>query len=76
MERYCIILLLRAIVYFAFLRYPMCLLSRKRDCLHRFVVVLCERGERLELVEYPYVNLLEEVNLTYILHLLYRYLPK
>ncbi|XP_028408932.1 nuclear pore complex protein Nup160-like [Dendronephthya gigantea] len=36
-------------------------IERKRDCLHRFVVVLCERGERLELVEYPYVNLLEEV---------------
>lgn len=35
---------------------------RKRDCLHRFVVVLCERGERLELVEYPYVNLIEEVS--------------
>ncbi|CAB3993284.1 nuclear pore complex Nup160-like [Paramuricea clavata] len=36
-------------------------MERKRDCLHRFVVVLCERGERLELVEYPYVDLLEEV---------------
>ena len=38
-----------------------CFRCRKRDCLHRFVVVLCERGERLELVEYPYVDLLEEV---------------
>ncbi|XP_046859836.1 nuclear pore complex protein Nup160-like [Xenia sp. Carnegie-2017] len=36
-------------------------IERKRDCLHRFVVVLCERGERLQLVEYPFVDLLEEV---------------
>ncbi|KAK3748185.1 hypothetical protein QZH41_012989 [Actinostola sp. cb2023] len=34
--------------------------SRKRDCLHRFMVVLCERGQLQELCEYPYVNLHDE----------------
>lgn len=36
-------------------------MRRKRDCLHRFMVVLCERGQLQELCEYPYVNLHDEV---------------
>ncbi|EDO48976.1 predicted protein [Nematostella vectensis] len=34
--------------------------SRWVDCLHRFMVVLCERGQLQELCEYPYVNLKDQ----------------
>ena len=50
------------------IKYDDCFYYRKRDCLHRFVVVLCERGKRLELVEYPYVNLLQEVGFLSVLN--------
>ena len=39
-----------------------CLLHRRRDCLHKFMVILCERGETQELIEYPYINLEDEVH--------------
>ena len=34
---------------------------RRRDCLHKFMVVLCERGETRSLIEYPFINLQDEV---------------
>ena len=34
---------------------------RRRDCLHKFMVVLCERGETRRLIEYPFINLQDEV---------------
>ncbi|CAH3174338.1 unnamed protein product [Porites lobata] len=33
---------------------------RRRDCLHKFMVVLCERGETRRLIEYPFINLQDE----------------
>ncbi|NXU50803.1 NU160 protein, partial [Turnix velox] len=35
--------------------------SRQLDCLRQLVVVLCERSQLQDLVEFPYVNLLDEV---------------
>lgn len=34
---------------------------RRRDCLHKFMVVLCERGETRRLIKYPFINLQDEV---------------
>lgn len=36
-------------------------LRRQLDCLRQLVVVLCERSQLQDLVEFPYVNLLNEV---------------
>jgi len=33
---------------------------RRRDCLHKFMVVLCERGHTRQLIEYPFINLQDE----------------
>ncbi|XP_015761329.1 PREDICTED: nuclear pore complex protein Nup160-like [Acropora digitifera] len=33
---------------------------RRRDCLHKFMVVLCERGQTRQLIEYPFINLQDE----------------
>ena len=35
--------------------------SRQLDCLRQLVVVLCERSQLQDLVEFPYVNLHDEV---------------
>nr|KAG5687449.1 hypothetical protein BaRGS_030351 [Batillaria attramentaria] len=37
--------------------------SRRKDCLRQLVVGLCERGELQDLVEFPYNNMLEEIEL-------------
>ena len=34
----------------------------RKDCLRQFIVVLCEKGELKELVEFPYTDLQEEVS--------------
>lgn len=36
-------------------------LCRQLDCLRQLVVVLCERSQLQDLVEFPYVNLHNEV---------------
>lgn len=36
-------------------------LRRQLDCLRQLVVVLCERSQLQDLVEFPYVNLHNEV---------------
>lgn len=38
-----------------------CSLCRQLDCLRQLVVVLCERSQLQDLVEFPYVNLHNEV---------------
>lgn len=38
-----------------------CSLRRQLDCLRQLVVVLCERSQLQDLVEFPYVNLHNEV---------------
>lgn len=36
-------------------------LRRQLDCLRQLVVVLCERSQLQDLVEFPYINLHDEV---------------
>ena len=35
---------------------------RRRVCLHKLMVTLCEGGKTQQLIEYPFVNLQDEVN--------------
>lgn len=35
---------------------------RRRVCLHKLMVTLCERGQTQQLIEYPFINLQDEVN--------------
>ncbi len=35
--------------------------SRRKDCLRQLLVVLCERGELQQLVQFPYIDLEDEV---------------
>lgn len=37
---------------------------RQLDCLRQLVVVLCERSQLQDLVQFPYVNLHDEVKLS------------
>lgn len=35
---------------------------RRRVCLHKLMITLCERGQTRQLIEYPFINLQDEVN--------------
>ena len=35
---------------------------RRRVCLHKLMVTLCERGQTQQLIEYPFINLQDEVS--------------
>ena len=36
-------------------------ISRRKDCLRQLLVVLCERGELQQLVQFPYIDLESDV---------------
>ena len=38
--------------------------TRRKDCLRQLVVVLCERGQLQTLVQFPYIDLHDEVSLS------------
>lgn len=51
------------IVFFSFKEsYIDIFAFRRRVCLHKLMVTLCERGQTQQLIEYPFINLQDEVN--------------